>query len=84
MCAITGMPALTSASMIRALRTPPSTLTACAPASRRKRPALAMAASADEYERKGMSATTIARFVPRTTALVWWSISSTVTRTVVS
>ena len=36
---MTGMPALTSASMIRALRTPPSTLTAWAPASRRKRPA---------------------------------------------
>ena len=31
-----------------------------------------------------MSATISARFVPRTTALVWWSISSIVTRTVVS
>ncbi len=33
---MTGMPARTSASMIRAVRTPPSTLTAWAPASRRK------------------------------------------------
>jgi hypothetical protein len=31
-----------------------------------------------------MSPTTIARRVPRTTAFVWWSISSIVTRTVVS
>ena len=31
-----------------------------------------------------MSATISARFVPRTTAFVWWSISSIVTRTVVS
>ena len=42
---MTGMPARTIASMVRALRTPPSTLTACAPASERKRPALATAVS---------------------------------------
>ena len=42
---ITGMPARTSVSMIRALRTPPSTLTAWAPASRRKMPAFSSASS---------------------------------------
>ena len=42
---MTGMPALTSASMIRAVRTPPSTLTAWAPASCRKRPAFSIASS---------------------------------------
>ena len=42
---ITGIPALTIASMMRALRTPPSTLTACVPPSRRKRPALWTASS---------------------------------------
>ena len=42
---MTGMPALTSASMIRAERTPPSTLTAWAPASWRKRPAFSSASS---------------------------------------
>jgi len=31
-----------------------------------------------------MSPTTMARLLPRTTALVWWSISSIETRTVVS
>ncbi len=31
-----------------------------------------------------MSATIRARLVPRTTALVWWTISVIVTRTVVS
>ena len=36
------------------------------------------------YDRNGMSATISARFVPRTTAFVWWSISSIETRTVVS
>jgi len=35
----TGMPAFTTASIVRALRTPPSSLTAWAPASERKRPA---------------------------------------------
>ena len=81
---ITGMPARTSASMIRALRTPPSTLTAWTPPSRRNRPALATASSGVAYERNGMSPTIRARFVPRTTAFVWWSISSIDTRTVVS
>ncbi len=42
---MTGMPARTSASMIRAERTPPSTLTAWAPASRRKMPAFSIASS---------------------------------------
>ena len=37
---MTGIPAFTSASIIRALRTPPSSLTAWTPASRMKRPAL--------------------------------------------
>ena len=45
---MTGMPARTSASMIRAVRTPPSTLTAWAPASRRKRPAFSSASSGVE------------------------------------
>ena len=70
--------------MMRALRTPPSTLTAWAPASRRKRPAFSSASSGVAYERNGMSAMTSARCDPRTTALVWWSISAIVTRTVVS
>ena len=42
---MTGMPARTSASMIRAVRTPPSTLTAWAPASRMKTPAFSSASS---------------------------------------
>ena len=79
---MTGMPARTSVSMTRAVRTPPSTFTAWAPASRRKRPAFATASSGVAYERNGMSATISARRAPRTTALVWWSISSIVTRTV--
>ena len=45
---ITGMPARTSVSMMRALRTPPSTLTAPVPASRMKRPALMSASSGVE------------------------------------
>ena len=81
---ITGIPARTSVSMIRAVRTPPSTLTAWAPASRRNVPALSSASAGVEYDRKGMSATTSARWLPRTTALVWWTISAIVTRTVVS
>ncbi len=70
--------------MIRAERAPPSILTAWAPASRRKRPALTRASSGVVYDRNGMSPMTSARRVPRTTAFVWWSISSIVTRTVVS
>ncbi len=81
---MTGMPALTIDSITRAVRTPPSTLTACVPPSRRNRPALWTASSGVLYERNGMSPTISARFVPRTTAFVWWSISSIVTRTVVS
>ena len=45
---MTGIPAFTIASMMRALRTPPSTLTACVPPSRRKRPALSTASSGVE------------------------------------
>ena len=79
---MTGTPDFTSASTIRALRTPPSTLTACAPPSCRNRPAFSVASSVDGYDRNGMSPMTSACFVPRTTARVWWSISSIVTRTV--
>ena len=43
-----------------------------------------IASSGVEYDRNGMSATTIARALPRTTAFVWWTISAIVTRTVVS
>ena len=43
---MTGIPALTIASIVRALRTPPSIFTAWAPPSRRNRPALATASSA--------------------------------------
>ena len=46
---ITGMPAFTSVSMIRPLRTPPSTLTAPVPASRMNRPALTSASSGVAY-----------------------------------
>ena len=42
---MTGIPARTSASMTRAVRTPPSTLTAWAPASRMKIPAFSIASS---------------------------------------
>ena len=45
---MTGMPARTSASMTRAVRTPPSTLTAWAPASCRKTPAFSSASSGVE------------------------------------
>ena len=67
---MTGMPARTSASMTRAVRTPPSTLTAWAPASRRKMPAFSSASSGVEYDRNGMSPMISARDVPRTTAFV--------------
>ncbi len=67
---MTGMPARTSASMTRAVRTPPSTLTAWAPASRRKIPAFSIASSGVAYDRNGMSATIRACDVPRTTAFV--------------
>ena len=53
---MTGMPARTSVSMTRAVRTPPSTLTAWAPASRRKIPAFSSASSGVAYDRNGMSA----------------------------
>ena len=39
---------------------------------------------ASSSDRNGMSATTSARALPRTTAFVWWTISAIVTRTVVS
>ena len=68
--------------MTRAVRTPPSTLTAWAPASRRKRPALSSASSTVAYDMNGMSPMTSDRPAPRTTALVWWSMSSMDTRTV--
>ena len=45
---ITGIPARTRASITRAVRTPPSTLTAWTPASRRKIPALSSASSGVE------------------------------------
>jgi hypothetical protein len=47
-------------------------------------PAFSTASSGVAYDRNGMSATMSARWVPRTTALVWWTISAIVTRTVVS
>ena len=65
------MPLRTIVSIVRALRTPPSTLTAWAPASLMKRPALSSDFSGvTPYDRKGMSPTTSACRVPRTTALV--------------
>ena len=76
-------PARTSASMVRALRTPPSTLTAWAPASRMNRPAFSTASSGVGVGQERHVAHDQGAAASRaTTALVWWSISSIVTRTV--
>ena len=83
MCPCTGMPAATMAATVLAMVTPPSTLTASARPSLRIRTALSMAAGMElEHEPNGMSVTTRACSTPRTTALVWWIISSMVTDTV--
>ena len=62
---------------------PPSSFTACAPVSFMNRTAVSSARSGPaSYEPKGMSATTSARLVDRTTVRTSGSSSSTVTRRV--
>ena len=79
MCPITGIPALTSLRTWSMTRTPPSSFTACAPASFMKRVAVASAwLGPSSYEPKGRSATTSARRVLRTTARASGISSSTV------
>ena len=81
---MTGMPARTSVSIIRAVRTPPSTLTAWAPASRRKPPGVLerlVGRRVDQERHVADDERALARRA--TTAFVWWSMSAIVTRTVV-
>lgn len=83
MCAITGMPASTSSRICSYDRSPPSSLTAPAPASLISRVADRSACTGPSwYEPKGRSATIRAREVPRTTAAESIVISSRVTGTV--
>ncbi len=85
MCAITGIPAVVSASTWAATRRPPSSFTAWQPPSLRNRtPVRSAWVGPSSYEPNGRSATTSARRVARTTARTSGSISSTVTGTVVS
>ena len=85
MWAITGMPARTMRSIISALRSPPSSFTAWAPASFMNRSAVCSASSGPtSYEPKGMSATTSARRTEWATARHSGSSSSVVTGSVVS
>jgi hypothetical protein len=79
------MPAATMRSTVGAIDTPPSSLTADAPASARNRPALRTASFGETWKvRNGMSAITSARALPRATAAVWRSMSSRVTGSVLS
>ena len=69
---MTGTPIFTSASMVAAWVTPPSSLTDSAPPSWTSRPALRLASSTPSWKvMKGMSDTTRARLRPRITARVW-------------
>ncbi len=80
---ITGMSAARIASTAGRMRLPPSTLTAAAPASARKRPAFSTARPGSTwYERNGMSPTTTARLQARATARVWRTIVSIVAESV--
>ncbi len=82
---MTGTPASTSARTCGTTRCPPSSFTAAAPPSLRKRAAVSSAcAGEDWYEPNGRSATTSARRLPRTTPRTSGSSSSTVTGTVES
>ena len=82
---MTGMPASVSVATTSTMRPPPSSFTAFAPASLRKRVAVRSAwVGPSWYEPNGRSATTIDVEAPRAVARVWCSISSTVTGTVES
>ncbi len=82
---IVGTPAPTSAWTRESVAPAPSTLTASAPASLRKRIAFSSAASSETWkEPNGMSATTSGRRAPRLTARVSTIISSIVAGTVES
>ena len=83
MCAMTGIPRSTKKRIVGAKRSPPSSFTAPQSVSFRMRTALRNAASGpSSYVPNGMSTTTNARCVPRTTARPWTIIWSSVTGTV--
>ena len=85
MCAMTGMPADTIRRICSAERTPPSSLTACAPVSFMNRNAVWSASSGPvSYDPNGMSATTNARCTAPATARVSGISSSIETGSVVS
>ena len=82
---MTGMSARTQAAMASAIRSPPSSLTAAAPANLSINPALRTACRGlIWYVKNGKSATTSARFTPRTTQAVWYCIWASVTGSGVS
>jgi hypothetical protein len=76
---MTGTPAATMAWTRLRTRTPPSSLTAWAPAFMSAAAEVTARASEASYEPKGRSATTRGRWVPRATAATSGSISSRVT-----
>ena len=79
MCAITGMPALTIASIVGAKCAPPSSLTPAQRVSFMIRPAILMASSMPVwYDMNGRSTMTGTRSVARQTARPMTIISSTV------
>ncbi len=85
MCAITGIPACVSFSTAGTTVRPPSSFTACTPASFMKRTAVWNACSGEPwYDPNGRSATTNARCTAFATARASGISSSTVTRSVVS
>ena len=80
MWAITGTPASVSSRTCGSIGSPPSSLTACAPASFMNRTDVSKACSGDRwYEPNGRSATTSARLTERVTARASGMSSSTVT-----
>jgi hypothetical protein len=83
MWAITGMSTRVMASIVSAIVTPPSSLTAAAPPSFTSRTLLSIAwGTLTWYEPKGRSPTRSARVAPRLASRVWYTASSRVTGSV--
>ena len=83
MWAITGMSTRVMASIVSAIVTPPSSLTAAAPPSFTSRTLLSIACGTlTWYEPKGRSPTSSARVAPRLASRVWYTASSRVTGSV--
>ena len=83
MWAITGMSTRVMASIVSAIVTPPSSLTAAAPPSFTSRTLLSIAwGTLTWYEPKGRSPTSSARVAPRLASRVWYTASSRVTGSV--